>query len=185
MKSYRLNITGWVLLCCLSPQFLWAQQPVSSVRELESRIDLGDVIRVIDQSGQRVQGRFAGISVTNLRLMSDGTVREFPEMTIREVQRRQPESRWDGVLYGAGIGAVVGLLAAQAECGRDTECAFYTRAAFVPMFAGLGSAAGALTDFAIRRFETVFLLAHASTQRYRVSPFINNRAKGIQLSVSF
>ena len=76
---------------------------------------------------------------------------------------------WNGMLIGAGIGAVAGMVVApRALCGgHDTECAVIVRAAIgLPVIAG-GIGIGALVDG----------LTHRDATRPRLS--------GVQMTVNF
>lgn len=94
------------------------------------------------------------------------------------LQKNDPDSLWNGMLIGAGVGAAAGMLfAPQALCGsHDTECAVIVRAAIgLPVLAG-GIGIGALVDGLMRRDGT--------------EPFPNGRAEkpklsGVQLTVRF
>ena len=85
---------------------------------------------------------------------------------------------WNGMLIGAGVGAVAGMLVApQALCGsHDTECAVIVRAAIgLPAIAG-GIGIGALVDGLTSRDATV--------------PFTNGRGRkpklsGVQMTIRF
>jgi hypothetical protein len=86
---------------------------------------------------------------------------------------------WNGMLIGAGVGALVGMLIAPpAFCGggNDTECAAIVRATI-----GLGSIAGGIG---------IGALVDGLTMRDGSMPFTNGRAtrprlSGVQMSVRF
>lgn len=72
-----------------------------------------------------------------------------PQLAQAQTASRPKGDRlWNGMLIGAGVGAVAGMLIApQALCGsHDTECAVIVRAAIgLPAIAG-GIGIGALVD---------------------------------------
>ena len=85
-----------LLLSALLPTLSWAQQPVHSLPELETRVFLGDTIRVIDINGQAIDGRLQGISADSLALVVNGGLRQLPEVNIREIRQRRPDKWWNG-----------------------------------------------------------------------------------------
>jgi hypothetical protein len=93
-------------------------------------------------------------------------------------QRGKHDKLWNGMLIGAGIGAVAGMVVApQALCGsHDTECAVIVRTVIgLPAIAG-GIGVGALVD--------------GVTHRDATAPFENGRARkprlsGVRMTVNF
>ena len=85
---------------------------------------------------------------------------------------------WNGMLIGASVGAVAGMLfAPQALCGsNDSECAVIVRAAIgLPVLAG-GIGIGALVDGLMSRDATV-PRGHGRAPKPRLA--------GVQMSVRF
>jgi hypothetical protein len=169
----------------LSPSPASAQQPATTLSELRSRLRIGESIRIVDRRGAETEGALDGLSDTSLRLLVGGTRLEFSEAEIRQVRRRRPESKWDGMLIGAGAGIAAGLLWTRAECGNDTECAFYTRLVGVPVFGAAGLGGGALIDFAIRRYDTIYAGGTTTGLMLRVSPLLAIRGSGVLITASF
>jgi hypothetical protein len=93
-------------------------------------------------------------------------------------QSGKHDKLWNGMLIGAGIGAVAGMVVApQALCGsHDTECAVIVRTAIgLPAIAG-GIGIGALVD--------------GMTHRNAAVPFENGRDRkprlsGVQMTINF
>jgi hypothetical protein len=141
-----------------------------------------------DSLGKKTEGKFDGVSGGSLRLRVKGAVQEFQDARIREVTKRRPESRWDGVLIGLGTGLVVGTINITSLCNKasEREDCFSVGWAFVlPIYAGAGAGAGALIDFAIKKHETVFAAAGAASYRVGLSPILKRDRKGIAVSVAF
>lgn len=96
----------------------------------------------------------------------------------QDSQSGKHDKLWNGMLIGAGIGVVAGMVVApQALCGsHDTECAVIVRTAIgLPAIAG-GIGIGALVDGLTHRNATV--------------PFENGRDRkprlsGVQMTVNF
>lgn len=115
-------------------------------------------------------------------------VKNFSGTQIREVRRQRPESRWDGVLIGLGIGAVAGVLNVKSTCSGASEredCLAVGWGIILPLFAGGGAGVGALMDFASKKHDIVFARATTSNYRFRLSPTLGKQQKGVILSVSF
>jgi hypothetical protein len=66
--------------------------------------------------------------------------------SARPPQRGNRDSVWNGILIGAGIGAVGGYIWARHECGNDGECAAITNPVGILAGAGIGAAIGAILD---------------------------------------
>lgn len=147
--------------------------PVSTLESLSSQVEVGDGIRVIDANGAQSSGRFVGVTANSLQIAVNGVSREISGAAIRQVQLRRPDPKWNGTLIGGGIGALGALLITSGN--NDAEQTFYERAVFVPLFTGIGLGGGALIDFAIKRYRTVF----------QASPLISKTRKGMTLQVRF
>ena len=189
MKHLLKATVSLVLASVLSPvTFAHAQAPARSLEELQARLRTGDKIQVTDSMGKKTQGKFDGISGSSLRLIVDGTRQEFLEARISEITKRRPESRWDGVLIGLGIGLVAGTVNITSVCNNASErddCFSVGWAIVLPIYAGAGAGSGALIDFAIKKHDTVFAPAGVSGYRFRLSPIFDKQRKGITLSVAF
>jgi hypothetical protein len=172
-------------LLALMPALASAQQPAATLADLRTRLRIGESIQVVDRRGMSTEGAFDGLSNASLRLIVGGERREFPDGEIQQVRRRRSESKWDGMLIGAGAGIAAGLLWTRAECGNDTECAFYTRLVGVPVFGAAGLGGGALIDFAIRRYDTIYAGSTTTGLMLRVSPLLAVRGSGVQITASF
>ena len=95
-------------------------QPLQSFQDLALRIDLDDRLRIEDPSGVRVTGRLTHLTRDEITLSTDAGEKRFTSATVREVAVRR-NSRRKGVLIGAGVGAVLGALAACVRRERS-EC---------------------------------------------------------------
>jgi hypothetical protein len=165
-----------------------AQAPAQSLAELQLKVRIGEKVQVIDRSGNKTEGRFDGVSGSSLALIARGSRREFLETQIREVTRQRPESKWDGTLIGLGAGALAGFISVKTHCRNASErddCLAVGYTFLVPIFAGAGAGTGALIDLAIKRHDTIFAPAVASSYRLRVSPLLTGQRKGVAVSILF
>jgi hypothetical protein len=184
------HIASGLYLLALMSNPAWAQQqPAHSFEELQSqlKVKVDDVVYVTDQSGEGLKGRILGLSATSLRLAVNGTQRDLPETTIREIKKRRPDRWWDGALLGVGIGAAAGYGIGSSICeGGDCGEGGLVNPGFAVFGAAIGAGAGTLTDFLIRRFDTVFAAPSTTSPiTFRRSPALSKGRKGVEISVSF
>jgi hypothetical protein len=72
-------------------------------------------------------------------------------------------------------------------CGTsDPECAAIARVAFVLPGIGIGAAAGALIDYSLKKFDTVFAAPGSSYRgRVQLTPVVSRDQRGLRLSIPF
>lgn len=177
-----------LVLVLFSANLAQAQAPTESFGDLQSRIGIGEKVQIIDIAGRKTEGRFEGVSGASLRLIADGARQEFLETQIREVRKRRPESRWDGVLIGLGIGVAAGVVNVHSVCNDASErgdCYSVGWAIVLPLFAGGGAGSGALIDFAVRKHDVVFTPQPLASHRFRLAPIVDKQRKGISFSLLF
>lgn len=183
----RLCMYGALSLLALTPRLTLAQQPVRSFAELQSILKIGDTVRVTDASGKTTQGRIASVSGSSLSVTVEGRQQELLEATIREVKRRRPDLWWNGVLIGAAIGAGVGAVIKERNCG-STDCGEggLVDPGLYVFGAVIGAGTGAVIDLSIKRFDTLFASSlTARVRNFRLSPVLSKGTKGLELSVTF
>jgi hypothetical protein len=124
-------------------------QPLQSFQDLALRVNLDDRLRIEDQSGAKLTGRLTRLTRDEITIQTNAGERRFASATLREVAvRRRPLRK--GVLIGAGVGAVVGALAACAGPERD-ECGDG------PMMLGaFGAGVGLAVSALVPRTTTVY-----------------------------
>ena len=180
-------------LCCvvgvdaLMPNRASAQPPVRSLPELQSLLEPGDEVRVIDASGATIQGRVIDLRAGGLNVAVDGRPRNFPEGTIRQVRKHRPDSRWNGVLIGAVLGAAVGAVTKARNCGA-TDCGEggLVDPGFYVIGAAGGAGVGALVDGALKKFDVVFAApSTVSGLSVTVAPLLSRHLRGVRLSIAF
>ena len=155
-KLNHLHFIGAIVVVILTATISWAQQPVHSVQELQSKLKADDELKVIDRNGKTSEGRLVVISASALTLDVRGVHQQFPEATIREIKIRRPHGG-KTTLLGAAIGGLVGGAAlAAAHPGADSANPFTTS---VGVMAGVGIGAGvvALKHLFTKRYQTVFI----------------------------
>jgi hypothetical protein len=121
----------------------------SLLEDLGLRVNLDDQLRVEDQTGVRSTGRLTGLTDDDLVIQTDAGEKRFTREAVRQVAvRRQPIRM--AVLIGAGLGAVLGAVAACTGPERE-ECADG------PIIAGgVGAGAGLVAGALIHRTTIVY-----------------------------
>lgn len=87
-----------------------AEQTARSFGELERFTDVGDTIFVVDTTGAEAKARIFDVSDIALRVTIDGAHRELKPADVRRIERHRRDSVLNGVLIGAGAGAVLGFV---------------------------------------------------------------------------
>lgn len=136
------------------------RQPASSFEDLELRGILGETVYVIDTSGRETRGRVATLSDVALTVTVDKTRRAFAADDVRRIDRRRRDSVWNGLLMGAGAGALLGFGFGRSvdspACPRPRiECG--QGAVIGTVGGGLwGAVGGWITDALIRKREIIY-----------------------------
>ena len=161
----------------LMPVLAWAQEP-DSFGKVESRVRVGDTVRVIDKNGNKSQGRIGSVSATSLSLIVNGAAQNFSETTVREIKRRRHASLPTGGALGALIGGAAVGAACHGRCnaGPGDVIAWGTSAA-------VGAGAGVMTALLVTRYETVFMAS--GNLSVRVFPIFSSDRKSVRFSISF
>jgi hypothetical protein len=156
------TLTGLLILG--PPVDALAQRPADSFRELQVRVKLGDTVIVVDRLGMDTRGRIAALSDVSLGLTIDGVRRDFGENQVTRIEQRRRDPVRNGLLIGAGTGALAGFFLGRAvdssSCPRASECG---QGALLGTTAGLfwGGVAGWITD-AVKRSRDVIYQARGA-----------------------
>lgn len=137
--------------------------------------------------GTIISARFDSASDSLLRVKeSKKTLREIPGSTVKEITKKRPESGWNGVLIGFGVGVAAGLVAVGTTCSNDSECSANATAVFLPIFAGGGAAVGAIIDRSVETYDPIYVQpATADRLRLNLTPVVSKDVRALQLSISF
>jgi uncharacterized protein YcfJ len=173
-----------VVALLLAPAAADVQEPVSSFDQLNTRLKVGDKIRIVDSGGKATKGVIEGVEAAAL-LLRQGTrePRRFPAPRVREVHTYVTDSIKNGIIAGSAVGAVGGfvLLALASGDGPDSV---------IPLLGGF-AAAGALIGGTIdsERVRTGTVLYRAPGVRpsahLYVAPLIARTRKGVAVLFSF
>jgi hypothetical protein len=102
-KVMRATVAGIALVLLAAPA---RAQHADRFEDLHAILKPGQTIVVTDDSGREVMGKLLALSPSTLVL----DTRTFQPAAIREI--RKQDRWWDGLVTGAAIGALPGILAA-------------------------------------------------------------------------
>ena len=171
-----------------------AQVRETTLEDLRDELTPGDVISLVQTSGESVTGRLVGFGDSALDIRSEirkdtGKQRldiTVPLATIRSLERPRDSSR-NGLLIGAGIGGglVLGMFvyAAAADYNEIDEWApMYL--AMGAVYTGVGALVGWAIDSAHSKPHVRFNAPSAETMRIGVAPLLARR-KGMAFVMAF
>jgi hypothetical protein len=118
LMSHRSAFSVCTVLFTLVPLAASAQPPARSFQELPGRVQIGDLVFVIDESGVETKGKVGMISSGAIALTLDGIRRDFVDGTVRRIEKGRQDSVRNGLLIGIGGGALVGFLAGRTADSR-------------------------------------------------------------------
>ena len=134
--------------------------PADSFAELERRSMVGETVYILDAWEDETTGRVAALSNITLIVTVDSARRSFTEGDVRRIDRRRRDSARNGLLMGAGIGALMGFGIGRSldapGCSRSgLECG---QGAVIGTVGGAfwGGLAGWIADALVPSRETVF-----------------------------
>jgi hypothetical protein len=131
-------------------------QPLQSFQDLALRVDLGDRLRIEDESGAATTGRLTRLTRDEIAIRTGDGEKRFTIAAVRTITVRRPARRRD-VLIGAGVGAAVGALLACTGTDRE-ECADGPI-----LLGGVGAFVGLALSPLVARETTVYPLPTAMT----------------------
>lgn len=170
-----------------APSLAAAQKPVQSFDQLNTRVSVGDTVKVTDVVGREVKGRITDLHDASVVLDYNGET-VLRSDTVRLVQRRTKpvgHAALMGLGIGAAAGAVLGAIASAGECTSD--CTGGEWAAGLGLGAGIGAGVGAAVRAALpASWREVYRAPGSSGQaRLSVAPVITPHAKGVVVGLSF
>ena len=182
MTSWKLAFALAAISLLLAFAVAAAQEPVRSFDQLNTRLKLGDSVRVTDLQGREINGRILDLGPTALTLDRSGAIQADAIGLIAEHAGR-PVGK--GALWGLAAGAVFGAVAVLAS-GED-EGGWYAVAA--GYFGAIGAGTGAIVGALIPGKTLVVYRAPAAgagrSGRLSVAPIVTPRAKGAAVSFAF
>ena len=145
MRNYRTVAIVLILVGLLSVP---AQAQVIPGRwEKIEALGVGPPIIVDLKSGDRLEGKFAALSPSELSLRNGSAQAAIPRADIRRITTREPDPLTNGILIGAGIGG--GIAGAIGPLSNDWHPG--SRVLMALMGAGIGAAIGVVATLSRRR----------------------------------
>ena len=167
----RTVVVSFSALMLLAPS-RGSAQALESFEDLALRVNLGDQLQVVDQSGVKATGRLTRLTRDEIAIQTDAGEKRFTSDTVREVAVRG-HSLGKGALFGAGVFAVLGAVATCSHEG-GADCGIIGPLGAAPIGAGVGLAAGALTS----RMRTIY-----RAPENRASVLASRAASAVQASL--
>jgi hypothetical protein len=131
---------------------VWSGRPIAAAAQDEALpIPIGDVVYVTDIGGTTVKGKLAAMTADTVSLRGAAGPRQMPTDTIRDIRWQRRDSILNGVLIGAGVGAIPGLYWLAVD---PNECTGLCPEEYA--FIAIGAVAGGLIDYAITRKVTIY-----------------------------
>ena len=166
---------------CLPPGAA-AQGPVKTFDQLNSRLKVGNTIRVIDTEGREIKGKVTELHNASITVDS-GAPATVEANRVHQIQSRTKSYRsfvLGGMAAGAAFGALGGIVTADEVPGAQAVLSG-------ALWCGIGAGVGAIVRAAVpAAWQEVYRAPGASgSARVSVAPMVKPRAKGVVLSVSF
>jgi len=159
-----------------------AQEPATSLDQLNLILGNGDKITLVDSSGQKVTARVNRLGPDGLDLNVSDKVRTFTENEIRQITRGKSDSPLNGFLIGAGTGFGLTLPLNLALVNDDEKGAAVAASA---LWGLIGGGIGALVDACVHGEQLVYFRPRSNVS-WSISPFsgplYKSPRRGIQAS---
>ena len=177
--------TGRLAMMCLTavllPVTASAQTVAGSFDELAKILKAGDTVTVTESDGRQTKGTFSSMTNGFLTMGKGSTTRTFSQTSVTSVVRR--DSGLEGLLIGAGSGAVAGAIFVNSTCGGDPECT----AIAAPLEYLTMIPAGAVAGFLIDKYtwgDRVYR-APGAKKSIAIMPAIGKHAGGLTVVLRF
>ena len=175
------------------------QQAVTSFAELLVLLKRGDPLVVTDANGRTTKGKLGEMTASSLELLvakeeSDGRRTFVPqprrsEQDVTQIQIERPDTLLNGILIGAGVGALVvpmpvlSVASGEGGCSRPSCQNLVAQLALAG--AGIGAGIGAAIDWARKPRVTVYRAPGTQASEIRVAPLLSRSVVGVQVAVGF
>jgi hypothetical protein len=143
-----------------APRRLSTSPAAATFEELQRSATPGEMVYVVDFAGRETRGRLVMLSGGSITLDADGSRQRLSAAAVDRIERRRRDSVLNGVLIGAGAGALAGYGLGKSidspNCSGPVECG---QGAMVGAVGGAvwGAVGGWLADALIRKRETIYL----------------------------
>src|SRR5688572_28043798 len=162
-----------------------AQELAGTFDQLRVLVKPGDTLTVVDDSGQRVEGKVSSLSASALSLMVSGTPRQFLSTEVNTIEKRGPDSVKNGALIGLAIGAGIGTAGMVALVATAEDDVVGFMAVGVLMYAGIGAGIGTRIDSLIEGRRAIYAISGSARSALIVAPLLGKTRKGLRVSLRF
>ena len=158
-------------------------QTVASFDELPRVLSPGDVVTVVDNSGETHVGRIIDLSPSALSLQTFGVRRDLPAPDVSSIRQRRSDPLGNGTLIGLGVGAIPGALLGAFTYAYEGAAGRAVGSMVFPLAVGVGVGAG--VDALIRNSYVIYERRGAGRKGLTVSPLVSAYRRGVVVSLSF
>lgn len=164
-----------------------AQELAGTFDQLRVLVKPGDALTVVDDSGQRVEGKVSSLSASALSLTVSGTTRQFLSTDVNTIEKRGPDPLKNGALIGLAIGGGIGTagLLALAETADSNASAAAFVAVGLFMYGGIGAGIGTGIDALIEGRRVIYARSGSARSTLTVVPLLGRTRKGMRVSLRF
>ena len=155
------------------------QDVASSLTVVKGQLQAGEVVYVTDAAGTTMKGELIRITDNAIEVRVNHTAKIIGAPEVTRIQAQKLDSPLNGVLIGAGIGAIPGIYWLLAD---PNECTGLCAEDYVAI--GVGALVGGLIDRAIKKKLTVY---DAGSRRTKVTlaPFLMHDRRGVRVALTF
>jgi hypothetical protein len=161
-----------------------AQELAGTVDQLRVLVKPGDKLTVVDDSGQRVEGKVSSLSASALSLTVSGATRQFLSTEVNSIEKRGPDSLKNGALIGLAIGAGIGAAGMIALAATADDPGPFI-AVGVLMYGGIGAGIGTGFDALIEGRRVIYAKSGSAGSTVTVAPMFTGSRKGVRVSLRF
>jgi hypothetical protein len=181
-RRFAMLLLAWSAL----PPAASAQQPASSLTDVQQWVRIGDRVTVTDAGGRRLTGSVAGLKWDTITLAAGSGVRDFAQADVLTITRREADSLQNGALIGLGIGGGLFLVAVVSSggCAYESDCGAMILIG-TAFYAAVGAGIGVGIDALIPGRETVIFRRPAGRATVGFSPHLAPRRQAVVFSVTF
>jgi hypothetical protein len=146
---------------------------------VKGRLQAGAVVYVTDAAGTTVKGQLIRITDDAIEMRVNHGAKIIGATDVTRIQSQKQDSSLNGVMIGAGIGAIPGIYWLLAD---PNECTGLCAEDYVAI--GVGALVGGLIDRAIKTKLTVY---DAGSRRTKVTlaPFLMHDRGGVRVALTF
>ena len=155
---------------------------VSTWAALAGRVAAGDRVYVTDTAGTTTAGTLTAVTDAALEVNVGGGRRRVAAADVHRIQSRQADSPLNGILIGAGFGAIPGIYWLVVDPNECTGLCPEDYAAIA-----VGAVLGGLIDRAVTGKVTVYEAgaSGSSARRLLIGPLVGRKRSGVQLALRF